>query len=59
VAVRAVRAGVDIVLYGSGYEAGERAARALEARLGSRSLNRAAFERAAQRVLALRARRAG
>jgi beta-N-acetylhexosaminidase len=59
VAVRAARAGTDIVIYGTGYEAGESAARALEARLKAGSLNRAAFERAAQRVLALRARRAG
>jgi beta-N-acetylhexosaminidase len=59
VAVRAARAGTDIVIYGSGYEAGERAAAALRARLRSGSLNRTAFERAAKRVLALRARRAG
>lgn len=56
VAVRAARAGTDLVLYGSGYEAGERAARALEARLRSGSLRRSEFERVAARVLALRAR---
>ena len=55
-AVRAARAGVDVVLYAGRYEAGERAADALAARLRSGSLDRRAFERAAQRVLRLRAR---
>lgn len=56
VAVRAARAGTDVVLYGGGYAAGERAANALAARLRSRSLPRSEFERAADRVLSLRAR---
>jgi beta-N-acetylhexosaminidase len=55
-AVRAARAGTDVLLYAGGYEAGERAASALAARLRSRSLDRPAFERAAQRVLGLRER---
>ena len=56
VALRAARAGTDIVLYAGGYEAGERAADALAARLRSGSLSRAEFARAAARVLRLRAR---
>ena len=56
VAVRAARAGVDIVLYGGGLGAGERAAAGLERALRSRSLSRAEFERSAGRVLRLRAR---
>jgi len=56
VAVRAVRAGTDVVLYARGYEAGDRAAAALAAGLRSRSLARAEFERSVGRVLRLRAR---
>ena len=55
-AVRAARAGVDVVLYAGSYGAGESAAEALAARLRSGSLDRRAFERAAQRVLRLRAK---
>jgi beta-N-acetylhexosaminidase len=55
-AVRAARAGIDVVLYAGSYGAGEAAADALAARLRQRSLDRRAFERAAQRVLRLRAR---
>ena len=55
-AVRAARAGVDVVLYARGYDAGEGAADALADRLRAGSLDRRAFERAADRVLRLRAR---
>ena len=56
VAVRAARAGVDIVLYGAGLGAGERAAAGLERALRARKLRRAEFERSVERVLRLRAR---
>ena len=58
-AVLAVRAGTDIVLFGRGYRAGERAARAVADRLRSGALRRRPFERAATRVLRLRSRLAG
>ena len=55
-AVRAARAGTDVVLYAGGYRAGELAARALAARLRARRLDRAEFEAAVDRVLRLRSR---
>ena len=58
-AVRAARAGTDLVLFAHGYRAGERAAQALAARLRSGALRRRPFERAAMRVLRLRSRLRG
>ena len=56
VAVRAARAGTDVVLYAGGYRPGDVAARALAARLRTRGLDRRAFERSVERVLRLRSR---
>ena len=56
VAVRAAGAGTDVVLYAGGYRPGDVAARALAARLRTRSLDRRAFERSVERVLRLRSR---
>ena len=56
VAVRAARAGTDVVLYAASYRSGELAARALAARLRAGRLDRPAFERSVSRVLRLRSR---
>jgi beta-N-acetylhexosaminidase len=54
-ALRAARAGTDIVLFGHGYRAGATAANTLAARLRAGRLRRGAFLRSAKRVMALRA----
>ena len=54
-ALRAARAGTDIVLYGRGYAAGATAANTLAARLRTGRLRRQPFLRSARRVMALRA----
>ena len=56
VAVRAAGAGTDVVLYARGYRPGDLAARALASRVRARSIDRRAFERSVERVLALRSR---
>ena len=55
-ALRAARAGVDVMLYARGYAHGARAARALATGLRSGRLSRPQFERSVERVLALRRR---
>jgi beta-N-acetylhexosaminidase len=52
--VETARAGTDIALFAGGYGRGDRAARALASALRGGRLSRAAFERSAGRVLALR-----
>ena len=54
-ALRAARAGTDIVLFGGGYGAGATAANTLARRLRARRLPRRGFLRSARRVMALRA----
>ena len=54
-ALRATRAGTDLVLYGGSYAAGERAAGTLTRRLRSKALRRPVFVRSVERVLRLRA----
>lgn len=54
-ALRAARAGTDIVLFGRGYGAGATAANTLASRLRAGRLRRRAFLRSVKRVMALRA----
>ncbi len=54
-ALRAARAGTDVVLFGRGYGAGATAANTLAARLRTGRLRRRPFLRSARRVMALRA----
>jgi len=54
-ALRATRAGTDLVLYGGSYAAGEEAAGTLTRRLRSKALRRPVFVRSVERVLRLRA----
>jgi beta-N-acetylhexosaminidase len=54
-ALRATRAGVDLLLFARTYEGADRAARALTGALRSGRVNRAALEASMARVLALRA----
>ncbi|MEP6954314.1 MAG: glycoside hydrolase family 3 N-terminal domain-containing protein, partial [Solirubrobacteraceae bacterium] len=54
--VQAARAGVDLLLYAGTYEGADGAARALETEIRARRMDRAALERGAARVLALRGR---
>jgi beta-N-acetylhexosaminidase len=55
-ALRATRAGVDLLLFARTYEGADRAARALTGALRSGRVDRAALEASLARVLALRAR---
>ena len=54
-ALRAARAGTDVVLFGGGYGAGATAANTLAARLRAGRLRRRPFLRSVERVMALRA----
>lgn len=56
VAVKAARAGTDLVLFAHSFAAGQRAARALERALRSGRLRRGGFQRTVGRVLTLRER---
>jgi beta-N-acetylhexosaminidase len=54
-ALRATRAGIDLLLFARAYEGADRAARALAAAIRTGAVSRAALQRSLARVLALRA----